>query len=318
MNDARMDDVRIGALFIDFENVYYGLVNPPVSLTRESALTATMDALSKLRRDLRDKNTALVVERAYADFEELPDGAARTLQLSGLLPRYVHGRAGKSTADIEMSLDIQHYILTQQTLTDVVVVGGDRDYLPVLHRLKEARRRVQVCALKASLAGDVRAFVDNYMGASIMELDQLVTLSSYKREGEVAVPRATQPEAAIRGSTPTSSMAPTSSMTPRPSRPAVVPSSGNSDADLREGYLRAMFRFMKDRGHKEVHLGPFNRWVREADLFPNESTWRLNKLPDELEQLGVIHIESRDTGQGYAFSVVRLEYNHPLVQKVNE
>jgi hypothetical protein len=306
-----MDDARIGALFVDFENVYWGLVHAPVSLTRESALTATMDALSKLRRDLREKNTALVVERAYADFEELPDGAARTLQLSGLLPRYVHGRAGKSTADIEMSLDVQHYILTQQSLAEVVLVGGDRDYLPILHRLKEARRRVSVCALKSSLAGDVRAFVENYMGASIIELDQLVTLSSYKREGEVAVLRPAQPEAAIRSSTPTSAIA------PRLSKPTAT-SSGNGDADLREAYLRAMFRFMKERGHKEVHLGPFNRWVREADLFPNESTWRLNKLPDELEQLGAIHIESRDTGQGYGFSVVRLEYNHPLVQKVNE
>jgi hypothetical protein len=43
-----------------------------------------------------------------------------------------------------------------------------------------------------------------------------------------------------------------------------------------------------------------------------------SRLSHELEQLGTIQIENRDTGHGYRFSVVALEYNHPLVQKVNE
>jgi hypothetical protein len=44
-----------GALFVDFENVYYNLVNEPLSLRREAALGAVMDGLNKLRRRLRDR-----------------------------------------------------------------------------------------------------------------------------------------------------------------------------------------------------------------------------------------------------------------------
>ncbi len=170
-----------GALFVDFENVFYALINEPFSLLREGALSATMEALSQLRRQLREKRYALVVERSYADWEKMPATAQRQLQISGVLPRFVDARVDKNTADIELSLDILHNLLTRPELHYIALVGGDRDYLPILRRLKEHHRNICVCSFKASLAGDVREFVSNYAEASIIELDGLVDLSQYPR-----------------------------------------------------------------------------------------------------------------------------------------
>ncbi len=61
-----------GAHFVDFENVVCALINEAFSLLREGALSATMEALSQLRRQLREKRYALVVDRGYADWEKIP------------------------------------------------------------------------------------------------------------------------------------------------------------------------------------------------------------------------------------------------------
>jgi hypothetical protein len=72
-----------------------------------------MDAIAELRSRLRDDGTALVLERSYADWEQLPATAQRQLQITGVLPRFTDSRPEKSTADIELSLDVLHAVLTR-------------------------------------------------------------------------------------------------------------------------------------------------------------------------------------------------------------
>jgi hypothetical protein len=90
------------ALFVDFENVYYKLVSEPVSLARDAGLTAALDALDRVRARFRAEGCALSVERSYADWDRIPGGAQRRLQLAGVVPRFVASRVGKGTADLEL------------------------------------------------------------------------------------------------------------------------------------------------------------------------------------------------------------------------
>lgn len=310
------DELKTGGLFVDFENVFYGLVGEPLSLTRDAALSATMDVLTKLRQQLREQGYALVVERSYSDWEKMPESAQRQLQISGVLPRFVDARIDKNTADIELSLDVLHHILTRRELKHLVLVGGDRDYLPILRRLKEEQRHVIVCALKKSLSGDIREFVGQYVGASIIELDSLVDFGQYPRQDRQTVATNAAPRTTGNG-THAPLAAPFPAPPPRPPPPPLR-FDPSASYDIHEAYLRAMQRFMQAHKYKELHLGPFFRWLTTSNIFPTESSTRLRQIFDELQRLGAVRIEQRDTGQGYGFSVASLEYNHPLVQRSND
>jgi hypothetical protein len=113
---SEMPITRIGALFVDFENVFFALVSGDYSLKREAALSTSMNAISALRARLREEGTALVLERSYADWEQLPTTAQRQLQVAGVLPKFTDSRPDKSTADIELSLDLLQAVLMQPEL----------------------------------------------------------------------------------------------------------------------------------------------------------------------------------------------------------
>jgi uncharacterized LabA/DUF88 family protein len=289
------DAIKLGALFVDLENVYFALLNPPFSLRRDAALSAAMDGVNAVRRRLRDEGYALVVERSYADWEQLPSTAQRQLQISGVLPRFADSRVDKNTADIELSLDILQTILTRAELRHVVLVGGDRDYLPILRRMKEMHRSIHVCSLRSCLAGDVREFVANYPPAAIIELDDLVTFADYERKPNADVERA-----ATTSADPSPAFADTGEAT-----------------EWHERYLEAILRFMQENRYREVYLAPFFRWLRTDKSFTLKSVAEQRHLFSDLTAMGALTVEERDGGQGHSFSVAFPNYNHPLVQKVS-
>lgn len=389
MGDIPASGLRVGALFVDFESIYYALINHPmVRFARESALSASVDALNVLRNRLREDRYALIIERSYADWERISLSAQRQLQIYGLMPRFVDSRTDKNTADIELSLDILEYMLTRTELQHIVLVGGDRDYLPILRRIKEQHRSVQICSLRSTLSGDVREFAQNYTQAKVIELDTLIewpgrspedgpppSPSEYRKAIVVSqVPSAAAQAAAIAAvnaaaaaalaggaggaasaiaaDASLSLIAPaadvplqTPAVTPierpasgvvaierpgsgavyieRPSsnlikRPVIIASPRPLQVgEWHERYLSAMVKFMTDNGYQEIHLGPFFRWLRSAQLFDLVSTSELKRVFDELVEAKAVTVEERDTGQGYSFSVAHLNWAHDLSQKVH-
>ncbi len=79
-----------------------------------------------------------------------------------------------------------------------------------------------------------------------------------------------------------------------------------------------MMRFMRERHFREIHLGPFIRWLQAERIFELVSGDQLRRVFDELVALDAVRVEERDTMQGYPFSVATLNYDHPLVHKVND
>ena len=289
---------RTGALFIDFENVFFALLNGDYQLKREAALSASMDGVAELRKRLRDQGIGLVVERSYADWEQLPTTAQRQLQIAGVLPRFTDSRRDKSTADIELSLDILQVVLTRPELEHVTLVGGDRDYLPILRRLKESDRRITVCSLRPCLSGDVREFVSNSPKASIIELDDVLDLKGRAAPPNLELSKSESPS--------------------QPRHRIPSPARQIEPNEWHERYVASMLRFMHERKFREVYLGPFIRWLQAEKVFELVSGNELRKIFDELQAMGAVHVEERDTGQGYAFSVASVNWNDLLVQRMNE
>lgn len=309
-----------GGLFVDFENVFYVLTNEPYHLLYGEALSATIDLISELRHKLFNDGFTLIVERCYADWEKIPHEAQRQLQISGVLPRFVDSRTGKSSADIELSLDLLQQLLTRGEIEYFVLVGGDRDYLPVLRRIKEQHRAIRVCAFKTSLSGDVRDFVNNYRHADIIELDELIDPAQYKEKAVIVAPPAARPQPAAPGQAVPTQARPAAYAPARPAAREYAAESFDADADYEreERYLKEMFRFMEDKKYNEVHLGPFFRWLRDNKAFEYLSTQEQRKVFDRLCRLGVLRVEERDSGSGFTWSAVVINYNHPLTQRVTE
>ena len=79
-----------------------------------------------------------------------------------------------------------------------------------------------------------------------------------------------------------------------------------------------MLKFMRDNSYGEIHLGPFFRWLQAERVFELVSVQEQRKIFNDLKAMQAIRLEERDSGQGYPFSVAHVEWNHPLVQKLNE
>lgn len=283
-----------GALFIDFENVFYAIVNGPLMLSGDAALAATMDVLAGLRRQLRGDGVALVVERCYADWEQMPSTAQRQLAISGIAPRFVDGRVGKSSADIELALDLLEVALRRPEIRHITLVGGDRDYLPILRRLKEHQRTLQICSLRHALSGDVREFASNYAHASVRELDPWLPL---------LVEEAREASSSAGGAGGVVLVVGESRAIPAPDLPTL--------------YLGAMLRFLNERKYNEIHLGPFFRWLQAERVFELVSVREQRKAFEELQRLEAVQVEERESGSGYPFSVAMVDWNHPLVHAAN-
>jgi hypothetical protein len=286
-----------------------------------------MDGLQDVRSQTEKDGVTLVLERSYADWEKLPETTQRQLQISGILPRFVDSRVDKSTADIEMSLDILSVVLSRPELGTIVLVGGDRDYLPILRRLKEAHKHIRICALSRTLSGDVREFADNYALATIWELDEAVgerrgdkvndnavIVSKPKPKPKPEAPKEVRPrhDPPLKPEPPPEPSRPT-----RPvSKPRKIKVALNVDLhEWHERYVKAMLEFMQTHEFSEIHLGPFIRWLNGSDHFELLGSRELRRILDELQASRVVTIEEREGQQGYPYSVAFLDWNHELVHR---
>lgn len=110
------------ALFIDFENIRYSVLN---TYGREVGGQMLME---KARR-----YGLVTVSRAYADFSEHPDRVQRDLQVSGItainVASHQVGDRKKSGADMEMLMDIFETLLDRPFVKTFVLMTGDRHFI---------------------------------------------------------------------------------------------------------------------------------------------------------------------------------------------
>jgi len=308
------------ALFVDFENLYYRLLDAPFSLRGDEALSKSLDVLNELRDAARKSGHSLIVERCYADWELMPMTAQRQLQIAGILPRYVDSRRKKNSADIEMSLDVLNVVLTRPEITFVILVGGDRDYLPILRRLKEHHRSVRIGSLKESLSGDMREFANTYSLADVVELNQWVESKEKipsAEESLVEVQDVVVEDLVVEDLEPIAVEKTPKTAPPVEQNHNTRKAQSIEVGEWHERYIRAMLDFLRDHGYDEVHMGPYLRWLNHSGRFDLVSHREQRKVLDDLQALGAVNIESRRAYEGHTFGVAHIDWNHSLVQSAN-
>lgn len=145
------------AVFVDFENLFLSLKNRndgPGVRTREASLQILEGLLARLRQE----GNPMVLGRSYAAFDTYPGvEVAHDLALMGLDPQYVLiSHSGKNSADIQLALDTARVVFRRQDIPLVVIVSGDRDFIPLARQVLEEGRELVVVAIPDTTSGDLR------------------------------------------------------------------------------------------------------------------------------------------------------------------
>jgi uncharacterized LabA/DUF88 family protein len=142
------------ALFVDFENVRYGLKN---NYSREPDPQMLM---AKAR-----KYGPVALALAYADFTEHPDYFRRKLEVAGITPRDIARRspdvAHKSSSDMAMLMDIIDCLLDRPTVNTLMLMTGDSDFIRVVARARHRfGKRVIISGVPGSVSNDLISAAD--------------------------------------------------------------------------------------------------------------------------------------------------------------
>lgn len=148
------------AMFIDLENLRYGLLN---NYGQEPDFAYLVKKAKKYGRPS--------IMRAYADFTEHPQEITRRLQIAGIesinipVKRSTYSHGGKqierikNAADMVLALDamIEALEADKSGISKVfLLVTGDRDYVKLVTQLRNRfEQRVVIVGVPGSVAGDI-------------------------------------------------------------------------------------------------------------------------------------------------------------------
>lgn len=142
------------ALFIDFENVRYGLKN-----------TYGLEPEPQKLMEKARKYGPVALANAYADFTEHPEFYRRKLEVAGISPRDIPRRspdvAHKSSSDMAMLLDIIDCLLDRPSVTTLILMTGDSDFIRAVARARyRFNKKVVVSGVPGCVSNDLVAAAD--------------------------------------------------------------------------------------------------------------------------------------------------------------
>jgi len=298
----RHNRTRHGAVLVDFENMYDSMAHesekPEDQGTDIDALDEAVEILSVLRDRLREHyHCVMTIGRSYADFDRIGGDAQTQLQLLAFEPRFTLGAKRDRSAKILLAIDAMEMLHSRPELEMFIIVGGDRDYLPVVRRLREFMKRVILVGFERSTSGDLRQIVgeENFISAEslLRELGEPVEAGN-GRYTPGAVNEAVEQEEAPR-SEPVSDL------------PA---DEGQLEMCMSE-LLNAYYQF----GGRTVWLTPFLRLLNEK--FPYLDNRGRKRLVEDLQARTAIRIDKVE-GDPYPYSVVEINWENPWVQSMDE
>jgi uncharacterized LabA/DUF88 family protein len=151
------------AIFIDLENVYYGLkkyhMDPDHSEESHNLFLRLQEYYGK---------ESIRMMEAYADFEQM-DLSMVSLQRKRVHVHQVYGngREGKerkNAADIQLCLDAMEVLYQIPAIQTFVIVSADQDMIPLLDRLWAKGKRVELfclCDESLSRSAQLHEFCDD-------------------------------------------------------------------------------------------------------------------------------------------------------------
>ena len=157
-------------IFIDLENVLYGMKNKNYAINN-------MEALAEFLKNLNPTQGHVAGRCAYADFGALAkltgvDAAEiqRALVLNDIDVRYVANLPGKNSADMMIANDIKSLAQQPNSPDSFALVSSDRDFSAVASELVRNRKEVKFVGMR----GSVSKALTQLPGVKVEFLDDLL------------------------------------------------------------------------------------------------------------------------------------------------
>ena len=333
------------AVFVDFENLFLSLKSRD-ELSGQRTRDLCISILERLKERLQGDKAPMVLGRSYAAFDTYPGmEVAHDLALMGFDPQYVLvGHAGKNSADVQLACDVCRVLYRRPDIDAIVIVSGNRDFIPIARQVLEDNRELRVVAIPDNTSGDLRTRVGGERFWNALELIG----AELQPAGKRSVPAEPVPTAisaaAVDDTTPMAAPMPALGSESveaaetgetgghrnggARSRAAIVRhipvtwrTSGALPADGELGdrlaecvdlILRAQVR----HGSQEVWLSPFLKGPMSQHFCGLVHPER-RALINELRHRGVIRIEERANQYAdHPYSVIVLDNANPMVQAV--
>ena len=137
------------ALFVDFENIRYSVLN-----TYHRELSGVM------LMDIGRRYGLVTMARAYADFDEHPERVRRDLQISGITAvasgSLQVGDRPKAGADMEMLTDVFESLLDRPHISTYILMTGDRRFIRIVTMIRNRYgKEVVIAGVRGSVSNDL-------------------------------------------------------------------------------------------------------------------------------------------------------------------
>ncbi len=284
------------ALFIDFDNFILSMKDAFKEKTDEECLNILLKIITNMREK---ESNMLILSRAYADWEtwsHIP--AQSSLMLINVEPRFVLDKPGKSSADIKLSLEALEILLTRNEIEKFIIIGGDRDYIPMVSRIKEGIKEIEVYGFKnISLSGDLAAIAggDDNVKNVVEMVEEIAKASESKKVEEKVEEKGKEKKKKAEEKT--------------------LPPS--EKFYLGTDYLSRAIKQILDVEKKykgEIWLSPFLKKHMNPE-FETLNDEQRKEIITHLKAKDVIKISKADSNWGYSYSVFTVNHDHDLVKK---
>ncbi|MGK0201210.1 MAG: uncharacterized LabA/DUF88 family protein [Planctomycetota bacterium] len=310
------------AVFVDFENLFLSLKGRE-ELSGLHIRELSLGILEKLKQRLHTDKAPMVLGRSYAAFDTYPGmEVAHDLALMGFDPQYVLvGHADKNSADVQLACDVCRVLYRRPDIDAIVIVSGDRDFIPIARQVLEENRELRVVAIPDSTSGDLRMRVgaDRFWNA-------LDLISVKKPEPKPVAEPSAQP---VENGNPAEPVEGAGADVLDEHKAAIVghiPVTWRTDelpqdahvAERLNQCVELILRAQVRHGSLEVWLSPFLKGPM-SHHFSGLVHPERRALINELRHRGVIQIEERENQYAdHPYSVIVLDQTHPMVTAAAE
>ena len=336
MTEIEKKTTALAALLVDLENLYRSVADRYVN-----PADLTMAALQALRESLTEnRGLSPVVGKAYAPFDYSTSRVLiNDLALMGITPVHVLAHATKSSADLMLAIDAMEILFRRADIEVFVIVGGDRDYIPVVERIKQNAKGILIVSPKHAMSGDLATIIgkENFLDPLTLLPEGRARLKS-EHSQSVPLPQkaADLPKGAARtdeaeGTVSEQRLSVESERTTTPITAQPVAQeqlAPKTMAELRarvadryefedlQKCMGLILNFQAERKIREVWLGPFLRVINDA--FPLKNNGERKALLNRLDELGAIAIEEHPRNDdGGTYAVIVVNWQNPLVIEMN-
>ncbi|MFP4228137.1 MAG: NYN domain-containing protein [Salinivenus sp.] len=282
---------RWAAMFVDYDNLHSVLTSQSSTNQRTSAYA--FEILEEVCRYLEEgDDTPTILGRAYGAFDtrlqDDEDDVPSRLYRSGFEPKYVSNDTQRNASELQLTIDATQFLAARKDSQTVVIVTGNRPYLPLARHIREQGRRVLVAAVNPPQNENTPTNAEDDL-----YLDARNLLSQDSREDLLANAPQNSHSRSRRGMV--------GAPPPRRYQDLTNPTARRTVAITNEHFGQ----------YDEVYLTPLLRKLSEV-LGPDHDP---KALVGELEAAGAARLEKRE-GHPYDYTVLILNDDHPDVREI--